>query len=495
MLSSDGLLSTQHSALGTPDFIIRSEDAMAGDAIVLDYNNMMAPRLGGRGIDPAKLEGMAARFREAHADALRRRESGELGFYALAEGGDTLDRIEAFAEGGGQAFSNVVVLGIGGSALGTIALRTALLHPLWNELDDEARDFYPRLYVLDNVDPATIGPFLERVDLRRTLFNVVSKSGGTAETMSQYLIVRQRLEAEMGEGYRGHLLFTTDPEKGVLRELAGQEDNATLPIPSKVGGRFSVLSAVGLLPAAMCGIPVRELLAGAKEMAERCETDDLRANPAGLFAALQYLADTEAGAPIHVMMPYSDRLRDVADWFRQLWAESLGKARDRAGAEVNVGPTPVKALGATDQHSQVQLYVEGPFDKTIAFLAERDPGADVEIPSIYPDVGELGYLGGRSLGELLRTERLATEAALAKRGRMNLTIEVPRVDARSLGGLFMLFQIATVYAGHFYGIDPLDQPGVELGKQLTYGIMGRAGFEEARAEWEGREAKREEWLV
>jgi glucose-6-phosphate isomerase len=464
-------------------------------SITLDYNNMLAPRLGGRGIDPAKLDALADRFREAHADTARRRDSGELGFFALPDGGETVDAIRQFAEGAGQAFSNVVVLGIGGSALGTTAMRSALKHPLWNELDDEARDFYPRLYVLDNVDPATFGPFLDHIDLRRTLFNVVSKSGGTAETMSQYLIVRERLQAELGDGYTRHLLFTTDPEKGVLRALANEEGVATLPVPGNVGGRFSVLSAVGLLPAAMVGIDIRELLAGAREMAERCATDELRKNPAGIFAALQYLADTELDANVHVMMPYSDRLRDVADWFRQLWAESLGKQHTRGGEETFAGPTPVKALGATDQHSQVQLYVEGPFDKTITFLAERDGGEDVQIPHAYPQHAELSYLGGHSMGELLRTEMLATEAALAQRGRMNMTIEVPRVDARSLGGLFMLLQMATVYAGHLYGVDPMDQPGVELGKQLTYGIMGRPGFEEARGEWEGRAPKDDAFVL
>jgi glucose-6-phosphate isomerase len=458
-------------------------------SLTLDYNNMLAPRLGGRGIDPDKLDALAARFAEAHADTARRRDAGELGFFALADGGETVDAIQQFAEGAGQAFSNVVVLGIGGSALGTTALRTALKHPWWNELSDEARDFYPRLYVLDNVDPATFGAFLDHVDLRRTLFNVVSKSGGTAETMSQFLIIRERLRAELGDGYTRHLLLTTDPEKGVLRAIARDEDVATLPVPANVGGRFSVLSAVGLLPAAMIGIDIRELLAGAADMARRCETDALKQNPAGVFAALQYLADTELDANVHVMMPYSDRLRDVADWFRQLWAESLGKQRTRGGDEVFAGPTPVKALGATDQHSQVQLYVEGPFDKTITFLAEREGADDVQIPSAYEQHAELAYLGGHGMGELLRTEMLATEAALTQRGRMNMMIEVPRVDARALGELFMLLQIATVYAGHLYGVDPMDQPGVELGKQLTYGIMGRPGFEERRAEWESRAPK------
>lgn len=469
---------------------------MAGDGIVLDYNNMLSETLGvGYGIDPARLKSMAEPFRAAHADAARRRASGELGFYALPDEQETVRTIEAFAEGVGQTFSNVVILGIGGSALGTIALRTALLHPMWNELSDEERDFFPRLYVLDNIDPATIGPLLDRIDVRRTLFNVVSKSGGTAETMSQYLIVRGKLQEALGDGYVRHLLFTTDPAKGVLREIANAEGIATLPIPPTVGGRFSVLSAVGLLPAAMVGIDVSALLAGAAEMRDRCETDDLARNPAGAFAALQYLADTEKGANVHVMMPYSDLLRDVADWFRQLWAESLGKQRNRDGGEVFTGPTPVKALGATDQHSQVQEYVEGPFDKTITFLSARERGVDVEIPRLHADLAELGYLGGRTLGELLDTERLATEAALAKRGRMNMSIELPRVDAHALGGLFMLLQIATVYAGHFYGIDPMDQPGVELGKQLTYGIMGRKGHEAAREEWDARPPRRDEWII
>ena len=469
---------------------------MSGDGIVLDYNNMLSPRLGGgHGIDPARLDALADRFRTAHADTAQRRESGELGFLALPDERDTLKAIQTFAAGFGQTFSNIVILGIGGSALGTIALRTALLDPFWNELSDEERDFYPRLYVLDNIDPATLKPFLDRLDIRRTLFNVVSKSGGTAETMSQYLIILDRLKQELGDGYVRHLLFTTDPRKGVLRQIADAEGIATLPIPSSVGGRFSVLSAVGLLPAALVGIDVAALLDGAREMRERCATDELRSNPAALFAALQYLADTEKKANVHVMMPYSDPLKDVADWFRQLWAESLGKQKSRGGDDVFVGPTPVKALGATDQHSQVQEYVEGPFDKTITFLAVREHAVDLEIPKLHADLGELGYLGGHTLNELLNTERLATEAALAKRGRMSMTIELPRVDAHSLGGLFMLLEIATVYSGHFYGIDPMDQPGVELGKQLTYGIMGRSGYDEFKAEWEGREPKRDEWIV
>ena len=446
--------------------------------LLLDYTRMLAPATDGRGVDPAALDALAHRFPDIHQDVERRRSAGELGFFELPYEVDVVEQIRTFADGVGQAFDTIVVLGIGGSALGTIAVQNALLAPFWNELDDEARDYFPRLYVLDNVDPSTIAPLLERLDPRRTLFNVISKSGSTAETMSQFMIVRERLRAALDDdGYRGHIIFTTDPEKGVLRRIAQDEGIATLSVPERVGGRFSVLSAVGLLPAALTGVDIRQLLAGAAAMAERCRTPVLLENPAALFAALQFLAHTQHAAPIHVMMAYTDRLYSMADWFRQMWAESLGKAKDLRGADVFTGPTPVKALGATDQHSQVQLYIEGPFDKTITFLTTRELPTDLAIPRVYEELGELAYLGGRTLGELLDAERQATAAALASRGRMNMTIELPRIDAHAIGELFMLLQIATVYAGALYGVDPLDQPGVELGKILTYGLMGRDGYD------------------
>jgi glucose-6-phosphate isomerase len=447
----------------------------------LDYTNMMGPGLGGRGVDPGRLDALAERFEEVHADVRRRRDGGALGFFELLDPSELPDRIQAFADGPGQAFENVVVLGIGGSALGATALLHALRGPDWNERDDEARDHFPRLYVLDNVDPDSVAALLDRIDVRRTLFNVISKSGTTAETMAQFLVVRERLQAAIAdpEGYRRHLLFTTDPERGVLRDIARRESIATLPIPPAVGGRFSVLSAVGLLPAALVGIDVRALLDGARAMDRRCDHGTLADNPAGLFAVLQWLADRESGAPIHVMMPYSDRLYSMADWYRQLWAESLGKQRSLGGEDVFVGPTPVKALGATDQHSQVQLYMEGPFDKTVTFLALAERDRDLAIPRFYEDIEALGYLGGHTLGGLLDAERRATAAALAERGRMNMTVTLPRLDEHALGELLMMLEIATVHAGTLYDVDPLDQPGVELGKRLTYGLMGRPGAEAA----------------
>jgi len=445
------------------------------DRIVLEYDGMMSERLDGRGIAAERLDALEPRFREIQADVRRRRDHGELGFYALAYDDELVRSVQELTDTL-QQFEVLVVLGIGGSALGTTALREALRPPLWNELDDEARDHYPRLYVLDNVDPATIAALLDRLEPGRTLFNVVSKSGSTAETMAQFLVVRDWLKRALGEDYRRHLVFTTDAEQGNLRRIADDEGIASLVVPDNVGGRFSVLSAVGLFPAGIVGIDIGELVAGARAMTERCDTNELRENPAGLFAALQWLAHEEAGAPIHVMMPYIDRLLAIGDWFRQLWAESLGKRLDRAGQEVFRGPTPVTALGATDQHSQIQLFMEGPFDKTVTFVTAGD-ATDLAIPEAYPDLKGISYLGGHTLGELLRAEQAATAAALTRHGRMNMTLALPRVSAHTVGQLLVLLEIATVYAGALYDVDPLDQPGVELGKQLTYGLMGRPGYE------------------
>ncbi|HEU4763156.1 MAG TPA: glucose-6-phosphate isomerase [Gemmatimonadales bacterium] len=449
--------------------------------IRLEYARFLSDRLdGAHGLPRGRLAELAAAFPAVQAEVARRRSAGEYGFLRLGAVTDEVRHIAQFAETLGQAHDHVLVLGIGGSALGARALLSALRRPAWNEHSDEGRDFFPRLTVLDNVDPSSVADALERIDPRRALVNVISKSGGTAETMAQYLVVRDWLERSLGAAATRHLVFTTDPARGALRELARREGIATLDVPTDVGGRFSVLSPVGLLPAALVGIDIAELLAGARAAVEQGDTADLLRNPAALYAALQQAADAELGARIHVLMPYSDRLRDLAEWFRQLWAESLGKRVARDGREVLAGPTPVAAVGATDQHSQVQLFMEGPFDKTVTFVAVDRTGPDVPIPSAAGLPADLAYLGGHSLGELLRAEHEATAAALARNGRMNATLRLSDLSARTVGELLMFFQVATGYAGVYYGVDPFDQPGVELGKRLTYGALGRKGFEDQR---------------
>jgi len=447
--------------------------------ISIDYSNMMGDVVAGA-ISDADWRAASEHFSAVHAGLERRRNAGELGFLSLPSDESLHRQSTNFAARARGRFDDVVVLGIGGSALGPIALRTALLAPSWNSLSNEQRGGQPRLHVLDNVDPHTIGALLDRLALERSLFVVTSKSGGTAETMAQYLVVRERLNTSTKDA-KEHLVFVTDPTKGALREIANAEKIPALDIPPAVGGRFSVLTPVGILPAALVGIDTGALLAGAGELAGQCGGTVLTANPAGLFATLQYLGDTKLGRHIHVLMPYSDPLRDLADWYVQLWAESLGK--HRSPGDAGVGPTPLGALGATDQHSKVQLFMEGPPDKTVTFVAVHELGSEVVIPRLHSDVKELGYLGGHRLGELLSIEQRATAGALARRGRPNMTIHVQRVDARHLGALFMLLEIATIYAGVLYGVNPLDQTGVELGKQFTYAMLGRPDAEQARQEW------------
>jgi glucose-6-phosphate isomerase len=450
--------------------------------IKLIYGRMFREALDGKhGLARERLSELAGRFGAVQAEVRKRRAAGEYGFYKLVEQEPTVRAIKTFAEGLGQAHDHVLVLGIGGSALGTKALLNGLRRPAWNEWDDEGRDFFPRLTVLENIDPTSVTAALERIDPRRVLVNVISKSGGTAETMAQYLVVRAWLEKALGPAAYRHLVFTTDPARGALRELAQREHIATLEVPPDVGGRFSVLSPVGLLPAALVGIDIDGLLEGARRALDRAESDDLLQNPAALYAALHWEADAKLGARVHVLMPYTDRLREFAEWFRQLWAESLGKRVDREGRAVHFGPTPVGAVGATDQHSQVQLFMEGPFDKVITFATVDDFGVDVPIPAP-PDgsqtlPADLAYLPGHTLGELLRAEYQATSSALAQMGRMSCSLRLPDLTPATMGEAIMFFQLATGYAGVWYGIDPFDQPGVELGKRLTYAAMGRPGYQ------------------
>ena len=454
----------------------------------LDYSNMM---ISPGGIDQKTWSEASSQFAAARRGFDSLSSGDTVGFVDLPRNSALLDQVTRFAGLARGKYDDIVILGIGGSALGPIALRTALRPSGWNMLDDKARDGYPRLHVLDNVDPETIAALLGRLRLSRTLFIVTSKSGGTAETMAQFLIVHERLVAEKLDITK-QMVFITDPKQGALRPLADRLQVPALVIPANIGGRFSVLTPVGTLPAALIGVDVKALLAGAGEMAQRCAGAELASNPAGVYAILQWLADTKLRKAIVVFMPYSDPLRDFAAWFVQLWAESLGKKRSDG---TSVGSTPLAALGATDQHAQVQLFMEGPADKTVTFVAVRERATDVKIPAAFSDVKELGYLAGHSLGELIDIEQRATAGALARRARPNMTIHLDRVDAAHIGQMMMFLEIATAFAGQLYGIDAFNQPGVELGKQFAYALLGRPGADDAKKEWDALPLSDPRWSV
>ncbi len=409
---------------------------------------------------------------KAHQSILKQKEEDILGFYSLPE--KNTERINKYISSIDQDFDNIVVLGIGGSALGNKALYSALRIE---------KSLNKKLFVADNVDPSLVYDILSQIELRRTLFNVVTKSGTTAETMSVFLIILQILKEAFPNDYKKHIVVTTDKEKGFLRQIINKEGYYDFEVPDNVGGRFSVLTDVGLLSSAFVGIDIDELLAGAATMRDLCATPDIKQNPAYLMGLTHYLYMKE-GKNISVMMPYANSLYDMADWYRQLWAESLGKKYNLNNEEVFVGQTPVKALGTTDQHSQVQLYREGPNDKVTTFLTVDNFKHDYNIPLIYPDRDEVNYLGGQNLSKLLNTERLATEIALSKSDRPNCNITFPKINEKNLGEFIMLYEIMTVFTGALLEIDPLDQPGVEEGKIATYALMGKKGYDKEREEIE-----------
>jgi glucose-6-phosphate isomerase len=458
--------------------------------LTIDYANCLSHRVGNHGLDAARLgpgsdlanaaASLTTRLAQTRGTGWERWRDLPFGDMRKAH----TQAIHALVAQRQNKFENLVVLGIGGSALGNIALQAGLNPQTWNLMSREKRDGRPRLFVLDNVDPSNFAAVMSVCDPKQTLFNVVSKSGETAETAAQFMWVRDSLKQTLGNKAADHIVAITDPEKGTMRQICDAEGYATLPVPEGVGGRFSVLSPVGLFSAAMCGIDIEALLDGAAAMDKKCSQPDLAANPAAMLASLLCELGSRKGKNGHVLMPYANSLSMMADWFRQLWAESLGKRFDVDGDTVYAGFTPIKALGATDQHSQIQLYREGPNDKVIGFVEVESFADDVTIPAGL-GVDALSYLEGRSMTDLLAAEKRATEYALVESQRPNFTIRMPRIDAEHIGEFISLWQITTAYAGLMLGVDAYDQPAVETGKKATFGLMGRAGFEDWKARVDG----------
>lgn len=376
--------------------------------------------------------------------ALEALEAGPRGaFLALPGRRDLLRAIGRFCRDHADGFTDVVQIGIGGSSLGARALCEALRPPV---RDASAR----RSHFPDNVDPDSFGALLERLHPRRTLVHVVSQSGGTLETLAQ---LHALLEAfsRRGRGFspRRGFAVTTGP-RGPLRDFAREERVPVLEFPEQVAGRYSVFTASGLLTPALLGLPVGRVLAGARRMLARCPAD-ARGGPAGRLAALFFEHERRHRRPIHVDFVYADALRGAAEWFAQLWAESLGKA--------GRGPTPVVARGTTDQHSQLQLYVEGPDDKVYTLIRVERFRIAVRIGR-----GAPLPLAGRPLARVLDAEARGTRESLLGRNRPLVELTLPSLAPEPIGELLMMRQLQTALAGALYGVDPFNQPGVEAGK-------------------------------
>ncbi len=458
-----------------------------------DYNNMMTDAIGDKGICACRFEKDASIINNAYKTVMDGRGKGWQEWADLPYADEAyLDEIISYCGEVGKNADSFVVFGIGGSALGPLSVATALLHLHHNELPREKRNA-PKLYVEDNVDPERMQALLDVIDLKTAYFNVITKSGETSETLSQFLILYSLLKKELGEEEaKKRIIVTTTIGKGTLYNVAEKEGFKIYGVGAGVGGRFSVLSPVGLIAFAVLGLDIKKMLAGAKSMAEASAIADIKKNPALMTAFLQYTA-MNMGYNVSVLMPYADSLKFMADFYCQIWGESLGKAVDNDGKVVNVGQTPAKALGVTDQHSQVQLYTEGPFDKVVTFLAVDEYRDEVVITDD-KEVKACDFLKGHTLNELITAERKATEYALKKAQRANFTIALPVVNEETVGELLMYFMYQTAFTGALMNIDTFNQPGVEEGKKATFAMLGRAGYE-AKMEEINASVKKDDYII
>lgn len=447
--------------------------------LVFDFTNLTESAVGEHGIPDGMINSLNDRAVAIDGALRSKREAGGSPYRDLPY--QDVDAIVSFADSARSKFDNFVNVGIGGSALGAQALFSALCHPFRN-VQDRSSSTGMKMFFADNIDPDYLAGMFDVCDPKRTLYTIITKSGSTAETMGTFLLVKGMLGKSLGSAWTENVAIITDAAKGDLRKIADDAGIVSFVVPDGVGGRFSILTPVGLIPAACAGIDIRELLAGAVSMDKRLESAEVMDNPAYLYSMYQYLLDVKSGKPISVIMPYSSALLSLADWHRQLWAESLGKKLDLDGRVVNVGPTPVKALGVTDQHSQVQLYVEGPYDKMFTILAVGEFTHTLPMKEAFPGASTLDYLAGRTMAELIEAERLGTIYALTVNGRPNMTITFPVIGPGTIGQYFYAFEAAMVFSGALYNVNPLDQPGVEAGKIAAFALMGRPGYEQRAAE-------------
>lgn len=385
-------------------------------------------------------------------------------FYKIIDDQEAINQILEYAEAVRDLYKYIVVLGIGGSALGASCLEGALT-PLFKRAEQS-----PKLIVLDNIDPDLLNDFQSTVEMKDCLFLVITKSGGTPETLAQFFYFKKLVE-DKNLKWEKHFVLVTDSNLGLLREIANQNSEVkTFSIPEKVGGRFSILSSVGLLPAALIGVDIRSLVKGAQKMREIFLSGDAENNLAFQIAALQFLF-YQSGKNINVFFIYSQKLLKLGDWYRQLLAESIGKAVNDRGEKVNVGMTPVTALGATDQHSQNQLYSEGPDDKLYFFIDAIENKIDLEIPFPEKNNEEISYLKNLSFGRLFKTEMEGNKNALVEIGRPVIEFQLEKLDEENLGAAFLLLEGAISFFAEFLEINAYDQPGVELSKIITKKLL------------------------
>lgn len=397
----------------------------------------------------------------AHRDVVARHDSGEQGWLGILDDSEHINAVKTMATRYGK-YKNCLVLGIGGSDLGARAVLAAV------RLKTPKTNVY---FAGDTTDPEALEEILDKIPWKNTCLNVISKSGGTLETMTAFFVAKERLEKAVGHDKAAErIVCTTDPETGDLHDLAVKNGYGILPVPQNIGGRFSVLTSVGLFPLALAGVNISKLLTGARLTRDGWMASTGASHEIDRFAAW-HVAHDQAKRQIHTMMVYASALEPFARWWRQIWAESLGKNVKRDGRKHYDGPTPVVFLGPTDQHSQLQLYQDGPDDKVYTFVFAENMRSKLKVPSAAKKFVPTRDAAGRSFQDLLQAETQGTADALVSVGKPVGHLSVNRINEESMGALLMFMEIATAVAGAIYGINAFDQPGVEASKKQVKQLL------------------------
>jgi len=428
--------------------------------LYVDYQNALSEKVGVlNGVSRRAFLGALKKNDRLLKTVFRSKNKEGYAFLNLPDDQAALLKIKKWVKKQGKhQWENIVLLGIGGSALGTIAIKEALIGQYQNP------KIKPQFFAVDNIDPDHVAELLSVIDPVKSLFVVISKSGGTTEPLALHSVFREKLIGKGVKDLKKHFVFITGTGGNTLRKFGKKEGIDCFDIPPKIGGRFSVLSSVGLLPATLLGIDTNALLRGAKKMREMVKKATPEKNPALILACLQYLLDKRKRKVMTVMMPYSNRLFRIGDWYRQLLAESIGK-------KSTVGPTPITALGTTDQHSQLQLYNEGPNNKWFIFLRLLKYKNEIKLGNHLPD--NLSFLNGKKLNQIIDAALQGTVGSLTKNKRPNVTIDIPKIDAESIGMLLMLFEIQVALLGLMYKVNAFNQPGVEESKKITKSLLSK----------------------
>jgi glucose-6-phosphate isomerase len=437
---------------------------MSKPLITYDFTNSLADRIGiATGITEAEISQQAGSMSSALRQFEQWRNDESYGFFDLPVQKDQLEESQQAIEQVPDGIDTLLHIGIGGSSLGPIAIQQALD----NRLSAKKPSRFKRVIIQENVDPEGFTLRLDELDMTRTAINVVSKSGGTIETLACFTAALERMRTALGTSTPGdRVIACTENLDGVLATVTKELGGRILPLPHNVGGRFSVLTAVGLLPSLAMGLDADGLLAGAAAIREQSLAADNPRDPCFLAAFLPYFFNGQ-GKNIHVIFPYSELLRGFAMWCCQLLGESLGKKVDRSGKTVHTGMTPTVSVGSVDQHSLLQLYMEGPPDKFVTFIRVDEFRSEESLVELRHSKLEAAHTAHLSMGTVLNAEQTGTAEALAAEGRPSATIVIPKLCEHTLGQLFYFFELATAFGAELYDIDAFDQPGVEASKVLT----------------------------